>query len=99
MPRAVADGLRRREIDVERAQDIGLADATDYEHLRYAFRAKRVIITHDKDFIRLNQQNEQNYGIAYCKQGSRSIGEMIDSLVLIYEAVTPEQMIRHVEFL
>ena len=36
MPHAVAIGLRRRGVDVVRAQEVGLADANDDEHMKYA---------------------------------------------------------------
>ena len=38
-------------------------------------------------------------GIAYCQKGKRSIGEIIESLVLIYEVLTPEELVGKIEFL
>jgi len=38
-------------------------------------------------------------GVAYALPGKRSIGELVDGLFLIYEALTPEQMIGNVEYL
>ena len=38
-------------------------------------------------------------GIAYCQKGKLSIGEIIESLVLIYEVLTPAELTEKVEFL
>ncbi|MEH1860659.1 MAG: hypothetical protein V7L21_22270 [Nostoc sp.] len=37
-------------------------------------------------------------GITYCKKGTCSIGEIIKTLVLMYEVMTPEEMVGRVEF-
>ncbi|MBI4790771.1 MAG: DUF5615 family PIN-like protein [Chloroflexi bacterium] len=51
LPRAVAQGLRQRGIDVVRAQVVGLRRADDLEHLHFARRENRVIVTQDSDFL------------------------------------------------
>jgi hypothetical protein len=38
-------------------------------------------------------------GIAYCPKDSRTIGEIIDALVLIWELYDPEEMVDQVEFI
>jgi hypothetical protein len=38
-------------------------------------------------------------GIAYCEQGSRTIGELIIALVLIHEVLEPGDMVNQIEFL
>lgn len=91
--------MRRRGIDVVRAQEVGLADASDDEHIKYALQEKRVIVTQDAGFIQRNRKGEKNYGIAYCAQGSLSIGEMIGALGLIYELLEPEEMMGRVEYM
>ena len=92
-------GLRRRGIDVLRAQEVDLADVTDDVHLAFAFRERRVMVSQDADFIILVEQGNSNCGLAYCEQGSRSIGEMISALVLIYEILSPDEMRNHIEYL
>lgn len=99
IPRAVAMGLRRRGIDVVRAQEVGLADVTDEAHLAFALRERRVMVSQDADFIVLVEQGHSNCGLAYCEQGSRSIGEMISALVLIYEILSPDEMRGHIEYM
>ena len=99
IPSAVARALRRRGIDVETAAEAGLISAPDREQLSYAHAAGRVFVTHDPDFLRLHRQRQQHAGIAYCEQGTRSVGQIVAGLVLIYEVLEPGEMLGRVEFL
>ena len=54
VPRAVVEGLRRRGVDVLRAQEAGMLGAGDEQHLALALRERRVIFTQDADFLRLH---------------------------------------------
>ena len=38
-------------------------------------------------------------GIVYCPPNSRSVGEIIRSLILIYEVYAPEEMIGRIEYI
>jgi predicted nuclease of predicted toxin-antitoxin system len=96
---AIANGLRRRGIDVTTTADMGLQGTRDEEHLAFARAERRIIVTHDDDYLRLHQRGIPNAGIAYCRQQTRSIGEMLRALVLIWAVLTPEEMENHVEFL
>jgi predicted nuclease of predicted toxin-antitoxin system len=96
---AVAAGLRRREIDVTTSTDAGLIGASDEAHLQFAGRAGRVVVTQDGDFLRLHAQGVTHAGIAYCRQQSISVGEMLRRVVLIHDFLTPEEMAGRVEFL
>ena len=91
--------LRRREIDVTTTVEAGLRTKTDLQQLEFIRREKRVIFTQDDDFLRIAAQTDNHPGIVYCHQGSRSIGEIVASLVLIYEVYSPEDMKGRVEFL
>jgi predicted nuclease of predicted toxin-antitoxin system len=59
----------------------------------------RVIVTHDTDFLRLASQSADHWGVAFCKKNSRSLGEIIRSLVLIYEVLSPDEMRGWIEYL
>lgn len=96
---AVAEGLRRRAIDVTTTVDADLLGEDDLVHLSYARAEGRVIFTNDPDFLRLHDQGVQHSGIVYCHQQSRSIGEVIRGLELIWEILEPEEMQNRVEFL
>jgi predicted nuclease of predicted toxin-antitoxin system len=96
---AIAEGLRRRGIDVTTTPEQNLISASDQEQLTFALKQERVLFTQDDDFLKLHQANIPHAGITYCHQGSRSIGEILRTLVLIWEWVEPADMVGKVEFL
>ncbi len=95
----VARALRRYGIDVTTTVEVGLRTQSDLAQLDFATREHRVLVTHDADFLRLADRVPQHAGIAYCTRPTRSLGEMIRSLILIYEILTPDEMPGRVEFL
>jgi hypothetical protein len=96
---AIAAGLRLHGVDVTTTAEAGLLRAEDEEHLAYAIRTSRVVFTQDRDFLRLNAFGLVHSGIAFCYQNSRSIGQIIAGLLLIWEVLEPEEMANHVEYL
>ena len=99
VPLAVVEGLRRRGIDVLTAAEANLLGAPDTEYLIRSQAEGRVLVTQDRDLLRLHQAHHQHAGIAYCRQGTRTIGEMVSGLLLIYEVMDASEMVGHVEFL
>ncbi|MBK7893441.1 MAG: DUF5615 family PIN-like protein [Anaerolineaceae bacterium] len=95
----VALALRRYGIDVTTTVEANLRSSNDEAHLAYAQQEKRVIVTHDDDFLRLAAATENHAGIAYCHKETRSIGQIIAALRLIYEVLTPEEIQGRVEYL
>ena len=91
----VARALQRYGIDVTTTVGAGLRTQSDVAQLDFARRAQRVLVTHDADFLRVSQ----HAGIAYGARVPRSLGEMIRSLILIYEVLTPDEMVNRVEYL
>jgi len=55
--------------------------------------------TQDEDFLRINATGTPHAGIAYCRQQTRTIGQIIDGLVLIWELLDPPEMENRIEFL
>lgn len=96
---AVADGLRRRDVDVTTTQESKLLRATDDRQLAFALSEKRILVTHDEDFLASSKQGAAHAGIAYCHPESRSIGQIIAALLLIRDCLTSDEMRNHVEFL
>ena len=94
---AIANGLRRRGIDVTTTPEQNLIGKLDEEQLGFATSQKRVIFTQDTDFLRLQHQGISHYGIAYCQQKSKSIGEIVQGLMLIWQVLGVEEMIDHLE--
>jgi hypothetical protein len=97
VPRAVTEGLRRREVDVLAAQEAGMMEAADQEHLAFASEEGRVIFTQDVDFLRLHAAGRRHAGIVYAPQRTAT-GTIVRSLMLIHDVLSPEDMSNHVEF-
>jgi len=95
----IALGLCRHGIDVTTTVESGLRTKSDTEQLLFALKEERVIVTHDADFLRLTSSGAEQCGIAYCHKTERSIGEIIEHLVLMYEILTPQEMFGKVEYL
>jgi predicted nuclease of predicted toxin-antitoxin system len=95
---AIADALRRRGIDVTTTGDAGLLGADDTDHVAYALTQDRVIFTNDSDYIILHDQGVEHRGIVYCHQQSRSVGQIVHYLELIWELLEPQEMNNRVEF-
>src|ERR1017187_9507274 len=81
----IAAGLRRHGIDVTTTLEMKLLGATDEQQIVFALTVGRVIFTKDSDDLRLDASSRPHAGIAYCHQQTRSIGEIIDGLILIWE--------------
>ncbi len=96
---AIAEGLRRRGLDVTTSQEVGLLGALDPIQLAHAAAESRVLFTHDDDHLALHAEGVEHAGIAYCHRLKRSIGEIVDALTLIWQVLEPDEMANHVEFI
>ena len=96
---AIAEGLRRRAIDVTTTSEQSLNGVSDDVQLKFALSQNRVIFTQDTDFLRMNQTGITHCGIVYCSQRKKSIGEIIQGLILIWELLEPSDMFGKLEFL
>ena len=96
---AIADGLRRRGINATTTAEVGLIGASDETQLAFEHQSGRLLFTLDDDFLRLHAQGKPHAGIAYCKQGTRSIGQMLRALVVIFEAMTTDEVSGQILFL
>ncbi len=99
VPQAVADGLRRRGVDVLVVQAAGRRGLSDDEQLAFASQQGRVMVTMDSDYLILAAQGPSHAGIAYAKPGMRSVGQLIQKLKLIHDVLTPAEMENHIEYL
>jgi predicted nuclease of predicted toxin-antitoxin system len=96
---AIATGLRHYAIDVTISRQVNLLSVGDDTQLAFALREGRVIVTHDEDFLVIHSQGIEHAGLVYCHLGSRSIGQMIESLRLIGEILSPGEMLNRVEYI
>jgi predicted nuclease of predicted toxin-antitoxin system len=95
----VAKSLRRQGIDVTTTAEMSLTGQTDEAQLAFVCQSGRVLMTHDADFLRFASQSSDHCGIAFCRKDTRTLGEIIRSLMLIYEVFTAEEVHGHVEYL
>ncbi len=95
----IALSLHRYGIDVTTTIDAKLRGQSDREQLAFAQREQRVLVTHDTDFLRLVTKDVDHFGIAYCHQTNRTIGEIVEHLILMYEVLTVQEMTGKVEYL
>lgn len=96
---AIANGLRKRGIDVTTSPASGLIGASDKEQLAFALSQQRVIFTFDDDFLSLASTGIEHAGIIYTRQQRQSIGNIISNLVLVWECLDSEYMYGRIEFL
>lgn len=99
-PKAVADGLRARGVECVGTSESGNASQPDTEQLRYATENGFVVFTRDSDFAELHAKGQEHAGIVYIPQQRRvSLGNLINSLCLVHDVLTPEDMINRIEYM
>ena len=96
---AIAEGLRRRGIDVRTTPEAGIMGVSDEEQIAFAIEQGRIVFTQDTDFLRMARTGISHNGIIYCQQKTRSIGDIVRGITLIWEYLEPEEMRNKVEFI
>lgn len=96
---AVARGLQQRGVEATTTTAGGLVGATDDEQLEYALRHGAVLVTHDRDFLRMAAAGVEHSGIAYCPPAHRTIGQIVLRLVHLWRTTSAEEMRGRVEYL
>ncbi len=103
VPAAIADGLRRRGVDVLTAYEDGAAELDDPDLLSRTTQLGRVLFSQDRDLLILADQwlrAGRNFGgLVHAHQLSVTIGEAVRDLTLIAQVLEPEDMQNHVEFI
>ncbi len=94
---AVAAGLRRRGVEVLTTQEAGMLGQPDTAQLAFAASQGRALVTQDDDYLRLHAQGTPHGGIVYAPRQTQ-VGELVRSLMLIYQVLEAEDMQNHVEF-
>jgi predicted nuclease of predicted toxin-antitoxin system len=95
----VATALRKAGIDVSTTANAGLIGAADSAQLAFIQQERRVIVTHDDDFLQIASERADHPGVAYCRKDARSIGAIVEQLILIHAVLTPDEMMGQVQFL
>ncbi len=78
----VARTIRSRGLSVTTTRQAKLISARDIAQLRYATRERRIIVTHDRDFIGLHNDGCSHAGILYIPLGmnARDIADRLEAL-------------------
>jgi predicted nuclease of predicted toxin-antitoxin system len=95
---AVAAGLRRLGVDVTTTTDAGLLGADDAAQFAYGLAEGRVIFSQDDDFLLLASHGAAHAGLLYCAQNTRTVGQIIRALELVWEVYEPDEMRGRIEF-
>jgi predicted nuclease of predicted toxin-antitoxin system len=88
----IAVGLRLHGIDVSTTAEAGLLRTPDETQLAYAVANNRVVVTQDTDFLRLAAAGHEHRGIVFFATQTRSIGQVIRALQLIWEVYEEGEM-------
>ena len=94
-----AAGLRARGIDAVSVQEAGRCGFLDPDQLVFATVEGRVIVTFDQDYLVLHASGVPHTGIAYCQADAYSVGQLIYQLEIVHGAMTPAEMVDHLEYL
>jgi hypothetical protein len=101
----IVQGVLRQEplVDVHRARDLGLQEKPDAEILHYAAEHGLIVISHDVNTmteatIRRIHEGLHVPGVLLAPQAA-AIGDVIDSLVLIWTASEAEEDVNLVDYL
>ena len=81
------------------AADAGTRGLPDETVLSVAAAAGRVLVTNDSDFLRCHRDGFPHAGNAYYPRNRMPIGELVEILILLYEASNSDEMTSHVEYL
>ena len=103
VPAAITRGLRRRGVDVLRAQDDRAERFPDSELLQRATRAGRLLFSQDEDLLAegaaRRAKGEHFAGIVFARQTGVSVGACVRDLEIICKILTPEEVANKVIYL
>ena len=86
---AIAEELRRRDVDVTTTPEVGLLGALDEEQVAYCRVEGRVVFSYDEDMLRLAAAGVEHAGIACCQQRKRGIGDVVGRLYSSGSGLSP----------
>jgi predicted nuclease of predicted toxin-antitoxin system len=95
---AISTALKNRGADIITAQDVRQLGIADEIHLQFAASQKRAIVTQDADFLRLHKSGVPHAGILFAHH-SKTLSEIIHSLIRVYQMKTEDEIKNHVEYL
>ena len=96
--------LRARGVDVMTAQEVGMIERTDAEHLQFATEQNRVLYSFNRgDFLSLHSlclaEGRTYAGIMLARQQHYSVGERMRRVLKVMALKSSAEMCNSVEFL
>ena len=98
-PKTLAEALRDKGIDVTTTPEVWLRKASDEEQLSYAVSSRRIVLTHDIDFLGLKRECDREHRGIFYLHPTHDVSEMVKTLTQIHEHLDATQFINRVEFL
>jgi hypothetical protein len=104
MDKHLIRALRARGVDVEAANEVGMVEREDEEHLEYATAQGRVLHSFNiGHFCRLHSEflarQKPHAGIVVCRQQHYSVGEHTRRLLKLIATKAGDEMRNQLEFL
>ena len=95
---AIARSAAQQGIDIVTAGEAGTVGLPDDLLLAHCRTEGRILVTNDRDFMRLHRRGAPHAGIVFWKQGDFSIGQVAAFLTLLEGVYAPDEMVDRVEF-
>ena len=95
---ALLRALRRHGFDAVAAGEVPLSGEEDAVHLAYATSQGRVMVTQDRDFLRLHAEGRYHAGIVYLPQHT-PVRAMIEAVLLVGGVMSPEELANTVQYM
>jgi len=103
VPAAIAEQLRRRQVDVLTAIEDGWQQRSDEELLQHAFEMRRVLFTQDIRFRALAEVWQRDgrpfAGLLFGHQLRGTIGQYVEDLELVAKASEADEWMNRIEYL
>jgi hypothetical protein len=99
VPVAIADQLKRRNIEAVTVRDLDELGDDDPRHLARATEMGYVLCTHDADFIEMAMDGTEHAGIVFGQQEKHMIGDWVRGLSRLHATYEDTDFINRVEFL
>lgn len=73
--------------------------AADAEHIWVALADGKVLVTIDKDYLTIVADGRPHAGIAFLTPRTRSVGAIVEALILVHGVYSAEEMVGRIEYL
>lgn len=77
--------------------DLDRRDSADLELLMLACQKQLAIVTHDLALLNLAREQVGHFGLVYCDHDLPGTSELIRRLLLVYEALTIDDLLGRIE--